>query len=90
MKRVRLIVIGKVQGVFYRDYVRIEAEKIGVNGFVRNLPDKTVEVVAEGSDYQINKLIYACKKGSFLAAVDNVREEDYHGKDKFEDFEIRF
>ncbi len=89
-RRVLLIVSGKVQGVFYRDYVRTEAEKLKVRGYVRNLPDRTVEVVIEGSDYQVNKMIQACKKGSFLASVDNVRVEDFHGSEEFEEFEIRF
>ncbi len=89
-KRVMLIISGKVQGVFYRDYVRIEAEKIGVRGYVKNLPDKTVEVVAEGTETQINKFILACRKGSFLSAVENVRVEDYYGNEDFEEFEIRF
>ena len=89
-RRVRMIVKGKVQGVFYRDYVRIEAEKIGVLGFVRNLHDKTVEVVADGSEVQINKFIQACRKGSFLASVDDVKVADYNGDEEFEEFEIRF
>ena len=85
-----MIVTGKVQGVFYRDYVRIEAEKLKILGFVRNLPDKTVEVVAEGSELQINKFVQACKKGSFLAAVDNVKVADDNSDEEFEEFEVRF
>lgn len=90
MTRKMLIVSGKVQGVFYRDYVRTEAEKLKIKGYVRNLQDGTVEVVIDGTDYQVNKMILACRKGSFLASVDNVRIEEFYGNEEFEEFEIRF
>ncbi len=89
-KKVLLIVSGKVQGVFYRDYVRIEAENIGIQGYVRNMPDKTVEIVAAGTEAQLKKFILACRKGSFLARVEDVREESYYGSEEFDEFEIRF
>ncbi len=90
MTRKMLIVSGKVQGVFYRDYVRTEAEKLKIKGYVRNLQDGTVEVVLDGSEYLVSKMILACRKGSFLASVDNVRVEEFYDNEKFEEFEIRF
>lgn len=90
MKRVHLIVSGRVQGVFYRDFVRREAERLGVRGFVRNLRDGGVEVVAEGNDDKINEFIKFCKKGSFASFVKNVEVKEEKPTNEFEDFEIRF
>ena len=56
-KRTDLKIYGKVQGVFFRDTARIEAEKLGLTGFVRNTPDGTVEIVAEGEDKNLKKFI---------------------------------
>lgn len=90
MKRVHLIVSGRVQGVFYRDFVRREAERLGVRGFVHNLRDGGVEVVAEGNDDKINEFIKFCKKGSFASFVKNVEVKEEKPTNEFEDFEIRF
>ena len=48
VSRVHVIVRGRVQGVYFRDYTRREAQALGVNGWVRNLPDRSVEAVIEG------------------------------------------
>ena len=90
MKRVHLIVSGKVQGVFYRDFARKEAERLGVKGFVRNLRDSTVEVVAQGDDDKVDEFIKSCKKGSFASFVKNVDIKEEKPSHEFEDFEIRF
>ena len=90
MKRIHLIVSGKVQGVFYREFARKEAERIGVKGFVRNLRDGTVEVVAEGDDNKLNEFIKSCRKGSFASFVKNVDVKEEKPTNEFEDFEMRF
>ncbi len=72
-KRVRLTVTGIVQGVFFRAETRRAARELALNGFVRNLPDSSVEVVAEGAPTKVEKLIEWCRKGPDLARVDNVR-----------------
>lgn len=90
MKRLHLIVSGKVQGVFYRDFVRREAEKLGVKGFVRNLSDGTVEVVAEGDDSVLKSLVAACKKGPLMAFVKSVDVKDEPSTGQFEDFDVRY
>lgn len=48
IKRMRAIVHGRVQGVFFRDYTRRQAQELGLAGWVRNQPDGTVEAVVEG------------------------------------------
>lgn len=90
MKRLHLIVSGKVQGVFYRDFVRREAEKLGIKGFVRNLSDGTVEVVAEGDETILKKLVAACRKGPLMAFVKSVDVKDEPSTGQFEDFDVRY
>lgn len=90
MKRVHLIVSGRVQGVFYRDFARREAERIGVKGFVRNLREGGVEIVAEGEHDKIKDFIKSCRKGSFASFVKHVKVKEEKPTSEFEDFEIRF
>jgi len=72
MKRVHLFVSGRVQGVFFRAHTRDLAQKLGLSGFVRNLPDGGVEVVAEGPEEKLQELIQFCHHGPPLAHVTNV------------------
>ena len=60
MKRVRLVISGRVQGVFYRAAVRDAARNFDVTGFVRNCADGTVEVVAEGEEDEVKRFAEAC------------------------------
>ncbi len=90
MKRVHVFISGKVQGVFYRAYTQDEAKKLGVNGWVRNLPDGRVEAVFEGVDEAVDEMVKWCYKGSPASKVEKVEviEEPYTGE--FKDFEIRY
>lgn len=72
----RVIVSGRVQGVFFRDSCRQEASRLGIAGLVRNLPDGTVEVIAEGDEEAVNALINWCKEGPSYADVDSVEVSD--------------
>ncbi|MBI2142378.1 acylphosphatase [Candidatus Woesearchaeota archaeon] len=90
MKRAHIIVSGKVQGVFYRDFVRKEADKFGISGFVRNLQDGTVEIVAEGEEDKLNIFMRECKRGSLLAFVKNAEINYEEPTGEFEGFGIRF
>ena len=87
MKRVQIIIKGMVTGVFYRRFVKTNADKLGVKGYVKNLIED-VEARFEGNDSDVDKLIELCKKGPDGAKVDNVevREEKY--RKEFEEFEI--
>ncbi len=91
MKRFHLIISGKVQGVFFRDFIRKAAEKYRISGFVRNLQDGTVEVVAEGDDSEkMNLFIRECKRGSLTSFVKNAEIKEEKPTGEFEGFEIRF
>ncbi len=71
-RRVHLTISGDVQGVSFRSYARQEALRLGVSGWVRNTPDGSVEIVAEGEEALLGKLIALCRQGPRHAAVAHV------------------
>ena len=62
-KSVRLYITGTVQGVFFRVFVKENAEKYNIKGFVRNLEDGRIEVFLEGDADDVNKMVEICKQG---------------------------
>jgi acylphosphatase len=68
----RYLARGRVQGVGYRYFVAREAETLGVTGFTRNLPDGTVEVVAEGTDDVLARFEERLREGPGFARVEGV------------------
>ena len=80
--RVRLIIEGRVQGVWFREGTRREAERLGVRGWVRNRREGTVEVIAEGPKENVRKLVDWCQHGPPSARVMRVNEtaESFHGE----------
>ena len=75
-KAVRIEVSGRVQGVFFRVSTKEVCEKIGVKGWVKNLPTGSVLIHAEGSDEQLKELIEWCNEGPLLSNVTKVDSED--------------
>lgn len=88
MKRIRAIICGRVQGVFFRHNTKKVADKLSVKGWVRNNPDNSVEIVAEGSDDTIDKLIEWCRKGPIGAKVDKLDIKEEKPKNEFKNFSI--
>jgi len=89
-RRVRVVISGLVQGVFFRDSTRRQAERLGVTGWVRNLPDGRVEAVFEGDSARVGELVQWCHRGPPGAEVEEVGvvEEPYRGE--FDRFAIRY
>lgn len=71
----RFLVSGRVQGVWFRESTRREAESLGINGSATNLPDGRVEVIAGGSDQAVDKLLAWLHHGPPMARVDDVVEK---------------
>jgi acylphosphatase len=69
MKRVHVHVAGRVQGVWYRASAARKASELGLTGWVRNLPDGRVELVAEGDAEAVDALLSWCRRGPPLARV---------------------
>lgn len=87
----KITVFGRVQGVFFRDFVSREARALGVKGYVRNLPEgNTVEVYAEGDRKSLEKLLGRCRQGPPHARVEKVVEEWKESILGMESFEIRY
>lgn len=88
MQRIHAFVYGEVQGVFFRANAKNTADKLNITGWVKNLSDGKVEVVAEGKEEDIKEFIKFINKGPKNAVVKKVeiKEEEYTGK--FKDFKI--
>ena len=67
-----LIISGRVQGVWYRESMRLEAERLGVTGWVRNRDDGAVEAVVQGEDEVLAAIIDWCWKGPPAARVEHI------------------
>ena len=89
MKRVHIVVHGMVQGVFFRANAKEAADRLGLRGYAKNLPDGSVEVVAKGPKEKLDELVAFCKKGPERARVDKVDVHIVEASDEFERFEIR-
>ena len=87
-RQVHLIISGRVQAVCYRAETKTQAERLGVTGWVKNLPDGRVETVAEGTTSALNKFHDWCKKGPTSARVDNIEVRWNEAKREFTDFKI--
>ncbi len=70
--RCRVVVSGRVQGVFFRDTCRSQAQRLGVRGWVRNRPDGSVEVVAEGRRDDVDQFLNWCRQGPSRAQVTGI------------------
>lgn len=84
--RRRILARGEVQGVFFRDSTRSEAEAAGVAGWVRNVSDGSVEAVFEGEAGAVERMVEACRRGPGRAEVSSldVTEEEPEGLEGFE------
>jgi acylphosphatase len=71
-KSVRLYITGTVQGVFFRSFIKENAERYNVKGFTRNLEDGRIEIFLEGDSNDVNKMIELCKKGPKHSQIKNV------------------
>jgi len=89
MKRAHIIISGRVHAVGFRLTAFNTAEDLGLVGFVRNLPNGAVEIVAEGKEENLQELISWCKRGPAGAAVRKVDVNFGEATGEFENFEIK-
>jgi len=83
----RIFVSGFIQGVGYRQFVRWNARKLGLTGWVQNLTDGRVEVLAQGPKEKIETLVKICEKGPIIADVKSAAVTWEEEDEKFESFE---
>ena len=89
MRRIRAIVSGRVQGVSYRASTAAKARQLGLAGWVKNRPDGSVELEAEGSPDQVAALVTWCHHGPPAARVDHVAVEELSPLGD-RDFDVRY
>ncbi|HTJ41084.1 MAG TPA: acylphosphatase [Kofleriaceae bacterium] len=89
-KRIRAIVRGLVQGVSFRATTRREAARLGLSGWVRNQPDGSVSLEAQGPADRVDALVAWCRKGPPAAEVASVEIEAMPAVDGEHDFAIRY
>lgn len=79
---------GTVQGVFFRQFVKENAEKFNIVGFVRNLTGGDVEIIGEGDNEDLDKLVRAVGKGPDHAMIKNVQVEERKWSGEFKEFKV--
>ena len=87
---IKAVVHGYVQGVFFRSYIRNQANLRRLTGWVRNTKEGKVEAVFEGDKDQLQEIVEYCEKGPEGARVEDVRVEWKEHSGSFRDFEIRY
>jgi|UniRef100_A0A7C6AFS6 acylphosphatase len=88
--RIHLFISGLVQGVFFRAHTQEIAQRLGLVGWVRNLDDGRVEVIAEGREIELQKLIDWCWQGPPGARVDDVEIIYEEPTNEYRGFEIKY
>ncbi len=88
LARVDLIIVGRVQGVFFRSSILKYAQNHGISGWVKNLADSSVEVVAEGPRFALSELLSFCRRGPPEAEVQDVIARFGKHQDEFRTFRI--
>jgi len=89
-QRIRIFVTGKVQGVFFRQTLKVMAKKNNVFGWVKNLKDGGVEAVLEGDDEKVNRLIEWAHGGSANARVEDVEIHNEKFTGEFSKFDVLY
>lgn len=89
MRKVKILVSGRVQGVYFRMFAQKKAKQSGIKGWARNLPDGRVEIIAEADSGSIENFITWCHKGPVTARVDDVEIGELELGEALTSFEIR-
>lgn len=89
-RQLHVHISGRVQGVGFRDATWRRASKLGLTGWVRNLPDGRVEAVFQGAKEDLDTILAWCRQGPGLARVDDVEANWEDPGEPFREFQIAF
>lgn len=81
---------GRVQGVGFRHFTKVNARKLGVNGWVRNRPDGSVEALFDGDEEAVKELIGRCKEGPSAGYVQDMEVTEAEDPKEYDSFKVRF
>ena len=92
VKRKMIILKGKVQGVFFRDFAKQNANKLGIVGYAKNLRNGNLEIMAQGEERKVDEFIKLCRRGPIFAKVEgvDVRDEKIDDEADYDFFDIRY
>ena len=89
-RRIECIITGKVQGVFFRDFVKTKADLLGLFGFVKNDSGGAVTVIAEGEEEKLERFLEKIKAGTKYSKVEKVDAKWLDPQNEFSGFQIEF
>lgn len=81
---------GKVQGVFFREFAKQNASKLGITGYAKNLGNGDLEILAQGEENKLNQFVKLCKLGPLMAKISAVDNVDEKIEEDYEYFDIRY
>ena len=87
-RQLKILVSGRVQGVYFRGTCQKKAQQLGITGFTRNLSDGSVEIVAEGPEPVLELFIAWCRQGPAMARVEKLTVDEINTGETFHHFEI--
>lgn len=90
MQQAHVFIEGRVQGVGFRHFTKVNAEEVGVYGWVKNLPDGRVEAVFAGPMDHIREIVNRCEQGPGSSRVDNIDVEVEEADEDYDTFEVRY
>lgn len=88
-RKVKILVSGRVQGVYFRLFTQNKAKHLAINGSAKNLPDGRVEIIAEAEKMAIENFIKWCRKGPITARVDQIEITELQYDGSLNSFEIK-
>lgn len=87
-KSVKLVINGTVQGIFFRQFIKENADKLNLRGYARNLENGDVEVIVEGNGEDVEKMTEICKQGPKFARIRQVGVEERKYSGEFSEFKV--
>lgn len=90
MKRAHIFIEGRVQGVGFRHFAELNAEEVGVHGWIKNLPDGRVEAILEGPIDHLEELVERLEQGPGASRVDSIDVDVEEATGEFDTFEVAF
>lgn len=90
MKRAHIFIEGRVQGVGFRHFAEVNAQEVGVHGWIKNLPDGRVEAVLEGPIDHLEELVERLEQGPGASRVDSIDVEVEEATGEFNSFEVAY